>query len=181
MFYSQSTLGFYSQEFHCDNIPSDAVEITADYHAELMEAQSSGKVISADDFGYPIAIDPAKPVRTIESLLAEVAAKRWQVETDGIMVAGVPIATDREAQSLLNSAFIDLQSGLINDTQWKAANGTFTLVTLVQLEPVAQAVAAHRRACFAAEQVHAEAINALETQAELDAYDINTDWPSGHR
>lgn len=176
MHYSKSTGGFYNAAIHGD-IPADAVEITAAEYAALLTAQSSGKQIIADENGNPIAIDPPPPIRTQQSLLADVAAKRWVVETGGITVAGTPIATDREAQSLLNSAFVDLQSGLISDTQWKATNGTFTLFTLVQLEPVAQAVAAHRRACFAAEQAHVAAINALEAQAELDAYDIDDGWP----
>lgn len=177
MFYSRSTGGFYHPSIHT-SIPDDAVEITAEEHLRLTNDIPAGQQLGADDNGYPIFVDAPKPTRTKASLVEEVAAKRWQVETGGILVNGDPIATDREAQSQLSSAFVDLQSGLINDTQWKDAIGTFTLVTLVQLEPVAKAVAAHRRACFTAEQAHVEAINALDTQAELDAYDITTGWPS---
>lgn len=177
MHYSKSTGGFYDATIHGDNIPADAVEITAEYHAELLAAQSSGKQITADESGYPIAIDPPQPVRTQTSLLAEVAAKRWQVETGGILVASHPIATDRESQAQLTSAYNSLKGGLIVDTHWKAADSSFTLVTLSELEPVVKAVAAHVRASFAAEQGHAEAISALQTQAEWDAYNINTGWP----
>ncbi|MNT63535.1 hypothetical protein D3C72_2013600 [compost metagenome] len=107
------------------------------------------------------------------------AAKRWQVETGGIIVGSAPIATDRESRSQLTSVYSDLQNSLIADTPWKAADGSFTLVTLAEIEPAAQAVAAHVRACFAAEQAHTIAIEALHTQAELDSYDIHTGWPSG--
>lgn len=177
MRFSKLTGGFYDRSIHGDNIPSDAVEITAEYHAELLAAQSEGKQISADETGAPIAIDPPKPVRTKEALLSEVAAKRWAVETGGVIVGGSPIATDRESQAQLTSAYTSLKSGLIENTTWKAADGTFNLVTLAQIEPVAQFVAAHVRACFAAEQIHDEAIQALTTQSELDAYDINAGWP----
>lgn len=177
MFYSKSAAGFFDTAIHGDNIPADAVEITSDEHMALMQAQSEGKQISTDENGYPIAIDPPQPVRTQASLLSEVAAKRWQVETGGILVAGHPIATDRESQAQVTSAYTSLKGGLIADTPWKTADGSFTLVTLAELEPAAQAVAAHVRACFAAEQAHDEAINALETQGELDGYDINTGWP----
>jgi len=61
MFYSQSTGGFYSAAIHGDNMPADAVEITPECHAALLEAQSSGKRISVDDAGHPIAIDPPAP------------------------------------------------------------------------------------------------------------------------
>ena len=61
MLYSVQTGGFYSREIHGDNIPSDAVEITAEQHAALLQGQSEGKVITADENGYPIAIDPPPP------------------------------------------------------------------------------------------------------------------------
>lgn len=178
MLYSKLTCGFYDSAIHGDNIPTDAVEITAEHHAALLVAQSSGKQITADEDGYPVAIDLPQPIRTQTSLLAEVAAKRWQVETGGISIGSTPIATDRESQAQLNSAYTSLKSGLIADTAWKDANGSFTLVTLPDLELITQAVGAHVRACFAAEQEHNELISALETQAELDAYDIHVGWPS---
>lgn len=180
MLYSKLTCGFYDSAIHGDNIPTDAVEITAEHHAALLVAQSSGKRIDSDENGYPIAIDQLLPLRTHTSLLSDVAAKRWQVETDGIIVADVPIKTDRGSQAQLNSAFTSLKSGLIADTPWKAADGSFTLVTLAELEPVAKAVAEHISSCFAAERAHTEAINLLQTQVELDAYDIDTGWPSAH-
>lgn len=61
MFYAKSTGGFYDEEIHGDAIPEDAVEITREYHKELFEGQSSGKVISSDDKGFPILIAPAQP------------------------------------------------------------------------------------------------------------------------
>ena len=177
MHYSKLTGGFYSRGTHGENIPADVVEITADYYAFLMQPHGEDKQIGADENGYPIVIDKPRPVRTQESLLAEVSAKRWQVETGGIVIGGAPIATDRESQAQLTSAYTSLKGGLIADTPWKAADGIFTLVTLAELEPVAQAVAVHVRSCFDAERLHNEAINLLQTQAELDAYDIHTGWP----
>jgi hypothetical protein len=61
MFYSKSTRGFYSREIHCDKIPSDAIEITTEQYSALLEGQSYGKIISADENGYPILIDLAPP------------------------------------------------------------------------------------------------------------------------
>lgn len=178
MHYAKSTGGYYDAAFHGDDIPADAVEITEQYHAELLQAQSDGKQIIADESGYPIAIDQPLPVRTKNTLLAEVANKRWQVETGGIVVRDTPIATDRESQSQLNSAYTSLKNGLTHDTPWKSADGSFKLVQLAELETVAQAVATHVRTCFATEQAHVEAINMLQTQAERDAYDIHSGWPS---
>jgi len=179
MYYSKSTGGFYTKEIHGKNIPTDAVEISTEERVALGVSESSGMRITADEKGYPIAIEPPLPIHSKTSLLAKVATKRWEVETGGIQIGNTAIATDRESQAQLISAYTLLKSGLIADTQWKSDDGSFTLATLTDLEPVAQAVGAHVRACFAAEKAHAESIDAVQTQAELDAYDINTGWPPG--
>src|SRR5690554_1861716 len=58
MFYSAKTGGFYAREIHGDNIPEGAVEITPEQHAALLQGQSDGKVIAADENGCPVLIDP---------------------------------------------------------------------------------------------------------------------------
>ena len=72
MFYSKSTFGFYTPEIHGDNIPSDAVEITTEEHQALLEGQSQGKVIVADESGRPILQDPPPP--TAEQIIAQYTA-----------------------------------------------------------------------------------------------------------
>ena len=72
MFYSKSTGGFYTREIHGDNIPADAVEITEAEHAALIEGQSNGKRIVADENGYPILQDPPPP--TAEQIIAKYTA-----------------------------------------------------------------------------------------------------------
>lgn len=61
MYYSKSTGGFYSVEIHGENIPADAVEITAEEHAALLAGQSIGKRIVADLDGRPMLADPPPP------------------------------------------------------------------------------------------------------------------------
>lgn len=77
MFYSKSTGGFYTLEIHGDNIPTDAVEITEAEHAALLEGQSQGKLIVADESGRPILQDPPPP--TAEQIMARLEARvqRW--------------------------------------------------------------------------------------------------------
>ena len=72
MFYSKSTGGFYTREIHGDNIPADAVEITAEEHQSLLEGQSQGKIIVADKKGRPILQDPPPP--TAEQIVAQYTA-----------------------------------------------------------------------------------------------------------
>lgn len=73
MFYSAKTGGFYIRDIHGDNIPSDAVEITEAEHAALLEGQSQGKRIVADENGYPILQDPPPP--TAEQIMARMKAR----------------------------------------------------------------------------------------------------------
>lgn len=61
MFYSKQTNGFYVHEIHGDNIPADAVAITYEYHTALLQGQSRGKCITADENGHPVLQDPPAP------------------------------------------------------------------------------------------------------------------------
>ncbi|QEW06351.1 hypothetical protein [Nitrincola iocasae] len=64
MYYSKTTNGFYSRTIHGDKIPEDAVEITKEIHMFLIEGQSQGKIIKADENFYPILVDPPPPTPT---------------------------------------------------------------------------------------------------------------------
>ena len=66
-YFAKSTNGFYVDDVHePDQIPDDAVEITDEQHQELLQGQSNGKQITADDDGNPILIDAIKvPVKTL--------------------------------------------------------------------------------------------------------------------
>lgn len=61
MFYSKSTLGFYDAAIHGDNIPADAIEITAAEHTALLAAQAAGARIVPGEGGYPVAQTPPPP------------------------------------------------------------------------------------------------------------------------
>lgn len=57
IFYAASSCGFYDDQIH-SAIPGDAVEITADQHAELIAGQAVGKRIVADQSSRPMLVDP---------------------------------------------------------------------------------------------------------------------------
>lgn len=70
MFYAPSTGGFYTLAIHgAAAIPADAVAITNEYHAELLAAQSAGKLIRPDETGRPVAVD--RPPKTWSILVAD--------------------------------------------------------------------------------------------------------------
>ena len=59
IYFSKTTLGFYSREIHGDAIPSDAVEIAEERRLELLGEQALGKQIVGDASGHPILVEPA--------------------------------------------------------------------------------------------------------------------------
>lgn len=91
MFYSPSTKGFYDLAIHGSNIPADAIEITAEQHAALMEGQASGQCITCDENGLPCLCDPPAP--STETLLenCKAKAKRLLQETDWSQLGDVLI------------------------------------------------------------------------------------------
>lgn len=57
IYFSKNKNGFYSSEIHGENIPSDAVEITDEQHAALLQGQTDGQEIAGDGSGFPILVD----------------------------------------------------------------------------------------------------------------------------
>lgn len=95
IFASKSTRGFYSDEIHGDNMPSDVVEITESQHADLISAPSRGLLI--DWSGHvPVAIP--HPTLTGEQLRARKMADVNAAATDllAMLSAAYP---DGEVQS----------------------------------------------------------------------------------
>ncbi|MFU2050600.1 hypothetical protein [Bordetella hinzii] len=67
MLFSKSTGGFYSPDIHGGAIPDDAVEITEQEYAALMDGQATGKVIVADSDGRPILANPTLTPEEIQN------------------------------------------------------------------------------------------------------------------
>lgn len=104
MFYSAQTGGFYDRAIHGDNIPADAVEITANQHRELIEGQSQGKLIQADANGFPVLADPPAPNPQIQinvEALAYLASTDWYVirkQETGVEIPADILAKRQEAR-----------------------------------------------------------------------------------
>ncbi|MEN6375559.1 MAG: DUF4376 domain-containing protein [Smithella sp.] len=113
---------------------------------------------------------------TIPNKLAELAAYRFAKETAGITINGAIIRTDLESQAMINGAvaYANLNPTALID--WKAANG-WVQIDKDTVIAVGNAVGAHVQACYSRERVHAEAIAALTTPAEILVYDFTTGWP----
>lgn len=100
MFYSKSTGGFYCQEINGDNIPADSVEISDAEHAALLQAQSGGKQIAADENGYPVLIDLPAPTPDELSRQAQSKKKALIAEASAVIA---PLA-DAQAGGYIDDA-----------------------------------------------------------------------------
>ncbi|MFP6364634.1 DUF4376 domain-containing protein [Pseudomonas aeruginosa] len=126
--------------------------------------------------GEAIAVSMNKP-----ELLIALAAHRFSVETGGLQLKdGLRILTDRESQAQMDSTFSDLKNGFIPDTDWKASNDWKTL-DLAAMEPIAKAMAAHRRGCFRGERAVIEAIEAATTLVQQETIDIPADFRQAYQ
>ncbi len=56
IFFSASQLGFYDSAIN-DVIPDDGVEVSYENRRAILDGQSAGMVVAADEFGGPILID----------------------------------------------------------------------------------------------------------------------------
>ncbi|MFE3968387.1 DUF4376 domain-containing protein [Stenotrophomonas sp. YIM B13575] len=132
-----------------------------------------------DDGNTPLPLVPLKSLTEVkEDLLAAATAERWNRETGGIVLGGVQVGTTLDDQNRLSGVLSAIQLGGLESVDFKAQSGWVQL-TAAELQGIALAISAHVQACFTAERAHHEAIEQLQTQADVDAYDVMAGWPPG--
>lgn len=120
MLYSKGTGGFYSRDIHAD-IPADAVEISDDEYAALIEGQAAGKVISADAQGRPTLSDPAPPSLDVLAKAARADRDARLSACDWTQLADAPLtAAEKTAWKTYRQALRDVpaQAGFPSSISW---------------------------------------------------------------
>lgn len=74
MYYNSNNNGFYDSNIN--DIPPNSVEISDEYHEELLEKQSKGFVIQSDEKGYPKAVER---VLTVDEIIMINTAKQQKL------------------------------------------------------------------------------------------------------
>ncbi|WP_454870020.1 phage tail assembly chaperone [Pseudomonas lini] len=109
MYFSKGTGGFYDPAIHTV-LPEDAVEITRERHAELLDAQSIGQRISCGEDGFPMLIDP--PAQSPE-FFAEIE-RAWRdgqlAVTDGMVARHRDELEDVSETTLSVEQYSELQA-----------------------------------------------------------------------
>lgn len=121
-----------------------------------------------------------------EFAFAALTHRRWEVETGGIVISGMPIPTDRESQALITGAvagaLIDPAQVIYWKTSAKDEHGVPISVPLdaTTLKAVALAVRAHVQACFDLEAAKGAELAALTNVGAIQTWlvtALNTGWP----
>lgn len=175
MFYAQSTCGFYDTAIHGDNIPNDAVEITAEEHQALIDGQSQGKMIQADANGRPVLVDP--PKTTAAEVWDRIKAERdRRVEKGGYKVGDKWLHSDQHSRSQ-QIGMVLLGANLPANLQWKTMDGSFVTMTATLAKQILAAAAASDQAIFAKAEAHKTAMLA---SADPASYDHLSGWPAAY-
>jgi hypothetical protein len=112
----------------------------------------------------------------------EAKKNRQLMEDKGIIVNNMRVATDRDSQSMITSAFTYLTSNPTLTINWKGPNG-FIPLDLTSLTEIANQVGSFIQGLFTKEQVTCQLIDAATTIEELNAvviYEINKRSNEGH-
>lgn len=113
-------------------------------------------------------------VLTRERLLEYAAEKRWRVETGGVEIDGIRIATDDRSKTLITGGRIKADADPEHRLRFKVG-GSFVSLDAEQIIAISDAVFAHTQAAFDAEDAVIEAIatGTITTLAEINVWP----WP----
>lgn len=104
IYYSPQTRGFYDKRVHTA-VPDDAVEISDQEHATLLEGEAQGLVITAGPSGQPMLVAPEIPPVTADQLCASIDAA---ADAARRAVAGDPLrAVEYDRAASQAKAFAD--------------------------------------------------------------------------
>ena len=108
--------------------------------------------------------------------LAALAAKRWSVETGGIMFGGMFIKTDEDTQRKITGAYVQATRNPTLVVRWKVAPATFVTLDADTIIMIGDAVTAHIQAAFDRESELSDTIVEATDWFELSVIDINAGW-----
>jgi hypothetical protein len=189
MFYSKTTGGFYDAVIHGDSIPADAVEISAEEYAYLLEGQSNGQRITAGADGKPVLTDPPKATAT--QVWERIKSERDCRKSGGIKVKVGSVYkwfhsdADSRIQHLgLKDKARDLIAGggqmtdkltiLGQTVKWKTMDGSFVEITAQLAFDIVSAAGDLDAQLFATAEAHKAA---MEASADPASYDFSAGWP----
>ena len=169
--------GFYNND-HSSFVPEGACEISEETYRLLLEGQAQGKLIIADDKGYPILSEP--PPIPIEEQRQQIRnainALRDRKINGGVYVPEIDKWIDSDARAernlLSTKASFDL-FGDVLDIVWTCADNTTIKLDKATMLHIWQALMTHKQQNHANALAHKAAVENSENPLE---YDYSTGW-----
>lgn len=113
-----------------------------------------------------------KELAALVETRARIANRRWQAETGGTSIQGLPVPTDRESQALITGATVQAMIDPAYKLNFKTAAG-FVALDAKTVIGMAMAVRRHVQACFDRE---AALLDALDAETFTEAM-LEEGWP----
>lgn len=126
---------------------------------------------------YDITDRPVEDVRS-EVISAITQLRETHIQS-GVVWNNNTFDTDVASQGRITAIVTSVAAGLTlpDNFTWRTADNTDVPMTAQDLKDLAQAVLDHVDACFKTSWTHKDAVRALNTAAEIAAYDYTTGWP----
>lgn len=114
---------------------------------------------------------PIDPAEQKALLIAYAADARWRKEVGGIVVNGIPVATDDRSKQMIVGARIAAEADSSFTTPWVGSDGSINTLNAAQVIAISNAVLAHVAECFATFADLQSDITAgtITTREEIDA------------
>lgn len=124
---------------------------------------------------YPLEAAPLADKKV--DRLAELAARRWEIETGGITVGELTVPSDRETQDRIDQIVKAYADGdIAGSVMFKLGPGQHIEVDETMLRAVKAAGALHIQQCFSREAELAAVIVAAADLPALEAIDVQGFW-----
>lgn len=124
----------------------------------------------------PAELDEDGLNRQRDLKLAALAAKRWEVETGGIVVSGVPVKTDEDTQRKITGAYVQAVRNPDFTVRWKLGPAQFITLDATTVIAIGDAVTQHIQSAFDHEATVTDQIVEADDWSALAAVDIDQGW-----
>jgi len=145
------------------------VAIADAFHPDAGFVQATAQVrvgmLYDGDFHPAPEPEPPSEAEIKVALVAYAADRRWQIETGGTDVGGVPIATDDRSKIMIMGARVAAADNPEWQTVWHGADGQTYPLNAAAMIAISNAVEAHVNATFA---------TFARLKVDIDAGDITT-------
>ena len=172
---------YYKNGFFDDSdgglVPDGAREISEETHLLLLEGQAQGKLIIANNEGYPILVE--LPSASIEEqrqqMRLAINTKRDQTDAGGVFVESLGKWVDSDEKAYQNILGVKASLDLLGDMDipWTWADNTTSIINRTMLAAIVGAL------LQAKQQNHANALKHKEAMMTVDNpldYDYSQGW-----